>query len=475
MLGSIRPAACVLVGLALTGCASLPPERGYAQTHALVAARHGSAPAWAAPETPPALADDPIDVETAQQLAFVHNPRIREEYARVGLARADLDAARRLPNPRISLARLDSDGEGSRRSVGLSLGFTELLMLPARKRLAAGELERVQREVASALLQLASEVETAWYAAVSAQQVAAMRDLVAQAAEAGAELAQRYFDAGNIDRLQLALEQAEASKARIDAANASADALRARSELAAQLGLRSDAGWTLPVQLPAPSELALDTDALITLALKQRLDLAAGQQRVALLEDALGVTQRWRWLGGVEIGYERERESDGERLRGPSLSLGLPIFDQGQPELARARSELAQARAQLDAQALAVRNDVQLARDRLHTAQAIVERYRRVLLPLREAIVARTQEKVNYMLVGVFELIRARQQEYDAYQAYLEAVRDVGIARAELRRAVGGHLPDDETPDRPALGLDAILPAEPAQDHEHHEHHGDHR
>jgi len=42
------------------------------------------------------------------------------------------------------------------------------------------------------------------------------------------------------------------------------------------------------------------------------------------------------------------------------------------------------------------------------------------------------------MLVGAFELILAKQAEYDAYQEYVEAVRDYWVASAELERAVGG-------------------------------------
>jgi cobalt-zinc-cadmium efflux system outer membrane protein len=63
-------------------------------------------------------------------------------------------------------------------------------------------------------------------------------------------------------------------------------------------------------------------------------------------------------------------------------------------------------------------------------------------MPLREEIVERTQEQVNFMLMGVFELLRAKRQEYDAYLGYLEAVRDYWLARAALGQAVGRTLPD---------------------------------
>ena len=62
-----------------------------------------------------------------------------------------------------------------------------------------------------------------------------------------------------------------------------------------------------------------------------------------------------------------------------------------------------------------------------------------MVIPVREAAVTFTQQEYNYMLVGVFELIAAKQAEYDSYQEYLEAVRDYWIARAQLEHAIGGN------------------------------------
>lgn len=472
----IRPALAWAAAIALAGCSSLPRERGYAETGDLIKARRGAAPNWS-PETASSIAispevpADPVSAEQAVRLAFLYNPRIREEYARLGLGRAELDDARRIANPSFGYARLDPrSGNGSQITRSVSLSFTDLLLLPARKRFAAGELERLQKAVAAELLKLAAEVEIAWFASVSADQVCAMRDVVAQAAERSADLAQRFFDAGNINRLQLEQELAAAAQARIAAVRAAADGLRTRSELADLIGLPAEAAWTTLEQLPAPPDTKFSADKLVSLALEQRLDLAAVRQEVALREDSLGVSRRWRWLGSVELGYERESEVDGNVLRGPSLSLELPIFNQGQGAITRAQAELVDARARLDGVALAVHNETRLGVERMEVTRNIAERYRTLLVPRREAIVARTQEQVNFMLMGVFELILAKQQEYDAYQEYLESVRDYWTARAELRRVVGGRLPDDGATLQPAVGVEAILPAKtaPAMDHSMH-------
>lgn len=470
----LRTAASIAAAISLVGCASLPRDRGYAETRELIASRHSVPPEWS-PLSTASLGQSPtkpIGVEDAVRTAFFNNPRLREEYARLGLGRADLEDARRLVNPSLGYLRLSpGSGEGTQITRTLSVGLTDLLLLPARKRLAAAELERLQFAVASAVLEIATETEVAWFEAVGAQQIAAMRDLVARAADQSAELAQRFFDAGNIGRLQLEQERAAATQARIAAMVAGADALRARDALAALLGLPTDAGWRIESQLPSPRSTSLDPDALVRLAVESRLDLAAAHRAVSIREDALGVSRRWRWLGGIEIGYEREREFDGSSARGPSASVVLPIFNQGQGAIARAEAELLQARAELDAMALAVQNDARLGIDAMEVARVIAERYRTELVPRHEVIVARTQEEVNFMLVGVFELLLAKQQEYDAYQAYLEAVRDYWVARAKLRGAVGGRLPDDDAPSEPIIGVEAILPSTgepPAMDHSAH-------
>ena len=72
----------------------------------------------------------------------------------------------------------------------------------------------------------------------------------------------------------------------------------------------------------------------------------------------------------------------------------------------------------------------------------IIDHYRHTVLPLREQIVDLTLKNYNFMLSGAFELIMAKQQEFEAYQKYLEAIRDYWIIRADMQRSLGGRLPN---------------------------------
>jgi cobalt-zinc-cadmium efflux system outer membrane protein len=52
------------------------------------------------------------------------------------------------------------------------------------------------------------------------------------------------------------------------------------------------------------------------------------------------------------------------------------------------------------------------------------------------------------MLLGVYQLLMAKQSEVNTYREYIEAVRDYWIARSELSRATGGKLEEADSSGR---------------------------
>jgi outer membrane protein, heavy metal efflux system len=443
-----RPVAAASV-LILTGCAGLPPDRGLPQVRTQLAAR--GLPALPAPDADgnPRLVDQileqgPLGPDDAVRMALLANPRLRAEYAQLGFSAAEVYDAGRLANPTLSGAVLftHTPGDLDRYDYGLSQNFLSLLLLPARKHLAQAEFERTQEQAGAAILQLCSEVEAAYYRLVTAQQVQELRRAVADAASTSAELAQRYYDAGNIAALDLELERAAAGQAEAQAVAAGNEAVTARAELGRLLGVpagRQD--WQVQNRLPAPLSKDDDAAALLALADRSRLDLAAKRREVETMQDALGLSRRYRLLGDVELGMAGERDDDGAHLLGPTLSVQLPLFNQNQGAVLRAQSQLECSQAGLDALQLDIGQSIRAAQARLSAQRDLTVRYRKEYLPVQESIVKHVQERTNAMLVGPFELIRARQQEYDVDQAYLEAVRDYWLARVELSRQVGAQLP----------------------------------
>lgn len=442
------PPVTVLAAVFLAACASVPSDRGYGDVRQLAADRGQVLPDAVAADRS-ALVQEiltrPLTQTNAVRVAFINNPRLGADYARLGLTGAEVIQAGRLSNPTFTGGWQYSSrtGDVNRYDLGLTQNFVELLLLPARTRFAKGEFERAKLDATQDLLNLAADVQSAYYGAVGARQVTEMRKTIATAAASSAELSARFQQAGNFTALELALDQATASQAMLDLEQAEADETRADNRLNELMGLSARTHWKVANALPAPVGEEDTLDTLQNLATTKRPDLDSDRRAVALLEDSLGITRRYRFLGSAEVGVQYERDTDRNRLLGPSFSLQLPIFSQGQAPLLRAESQLDAARAELKAKELEVFNGVQSAHDHVMAARKRVERLGGETIPLREKIVARTQEQVSYMLVGIFELLRAKQNEYNAYEQYLEAVRDYWDARVDLARAIGSRLPSD--------------------------------
>ncbi|MEO6420388.1 MAG: TolC family protein, partial [Polyangiaceae bacterium] len=123
------------------------------------------------------------------------------------------------------------------------------------------------------------------------------------------------------------------------------------------------------------------------------------------------------------------------------------------------------------AKAVDIRSEVRSARDRVLLTRRLVEHYRAVLIPLRERIVALSQQEFEAMLLGVYQLILAKQGEINTYREYIEAVRDYWLARSELERAAGGRLSRSVEADAKATAVPspegAVSPATTPHIHHH--------
>ncbi len=452
-----------LTSMVLAGCANIPADRGYRDVHEQVAERGMRLPADINSERSAFVAEilaSPLTADAAVRVALVANPRLRLQYAQLGISGAEVIRAGRLSNPTLASTWQSSSaaGDSSRYDFGLTQNFAELLLLPARTRFAKGEFERAKLDAIQRLLDLDADVRAAYYELVGAKQIAQMRKTVAVAAVAAAELSQRFKNAGNFTALRLAIDRAAASQATLDEEQAEAAAVQSKRVLNELMGLDADAVWEVARALPGPLAHEDSLPTLQRLAAQQRADLDSDRRAVVLLEDVLGVTRSFRFVGQVDVGAQYERDTDRSRLIGPSLSLQLPIFNQGQAAVLRAESLLEAARAQLRAKELEVSNRVRAAHERVLAARKRIDRLKHETIPLRERIVARTQEQQNYMLVGIFDLLRVKRDEYDTYQQYLESVRDYWLMRVQLAHAVGSHLPSDDL-----IGAAVVVPGEPVE------------
>ena len=295
--------------------------------------------------------------------------------------------------------------------------------------------------MADETISLVAEVKSAFYTLQAAQQLLGRLKLIVETNAAALQLAQAQHGAGNITDLALAQQQATYSQSRFDVATTEAKIREDREKIDELLGLwGAETDWTVTDNLPPVPASDSSSRRLETLAVSQRLDLAAAYSDVVTLVNALGLSKSFRFFGVLDFGFDYEEQTDTQAIRGPNVTVMVPIFNQGQPRIARSEAALRRAERRLEAKAIEIRSTVRKLQAQTENKRQIARYYQSELLPERIAILNGTLLQYNAMISGAFDLFIAKRDEADAERNYVEAARDYWIARAELERAVGGNL-----------------------------------
>jgi cobalt-zinc-cadmium efflux system outer membrane protein len=477
------PFMCIGV---LTGCASVPKEAGFPDVRKIIEQRIGLRVHWnqgtsedaAVVDTVRSMLQQELTLDEAVQIALLNNRSLQATYEELGIAQADLVQAGLLRNPVFGASfRFPDKTVGGHRSTNTEFSvvqdFLDLLVLPLRKKVATAQFEQTKLRAGDAILNLAAEVRSAYYILQSDEQTLEMRRTVVQATEAAVDIAIRQHDAGTLKTLDLANQQGFHDQAKLDMTRTDIQIVADRERLNRLMGLwGADTTWKLPGRLPELSAAEFPLERLESLAVSQRLDLAAARQETQVIAHALSLTRRYRYFYVFDVGVDTEHDvADDVNFTGPNVTIELPIFDQRQAEIARLESLLRQSQQRLFSLAIDIRSEVREVRNRLLTARNMVKYYHEVILPLRQRIVDESQLYYNGMLIGVYELLLAKQNQINAGREYIETLRDYWIAESDLDRAVGGRLiATEEATQQPAQPMEQPA-TQPSELFEHVHHH----
>lgn len=471
----------VCIGL-LIGCASVPKEAGFPNVQNLIEQRISRQIHWnrdtpedaAVADAIQSMLQQELTLNEAVQIALFNNRSLQAIYEELGIAQADVVQAGLLRNPTFfaSFRFMDRSVEGNRSTnteFSVDQDFFDLLMLPFRKEVATAEFEQIKLRVCNAVLDLAAEVRSAYYTLQAGEQILEMRLTVAQATEAAAEIAGRQYEAGTLKIIDFMNQQGFHAQAKLDVARADTQIIADREHLNRLMGLwGTDITWEIPERLPDLPKTEIPLEYLESKAISQRMDLAALRKKTEAIAFALSLTKRYRYFNVFEVGVDTEHDAPEDvNLTGPHLMIELPIFDQRQAAIARLEAQLRQSQRQLSALAIDIRSEIREIRDRLQVSRTIVKYYQDVVLSLRQRIVDESQLYYNGMLIGVYELLLAKQNQINAGREYIEALRDYWITRSDLEHAVGERLMVTEEISQPSP-QPMEQPPEPSQHIHHH-------
>ncbi len=437
MKKTITPLLLATIAL-LSSCVSVGRDAGNRDVQQALTQRGGPAVEWRAqPATSDdartaAMLQDELTADEAVAIATLNNPRLQVTLAELGIARANLIAASTIANPVLEFeVRFPADPYRPF-ELRLAQSLIELIQLPRRRALGRAEFGVAQMRVSSEVLRFAGAVRSSYFDLMAATQHVALSRATLESAQAAADLAIRQHKAETITDLDLENEQALYEQSKLDLARAEQRLLIARESLIRNMGLRSaDTEWRVPATFPDLPASELDQPDLERLAAAQRLDVAIATRELEVAKRRVPLT-RLQSLEETIVDVHYQREPDGVGTFGPGIEIPIPIFNTGRSGRARAEAQFLRARHLLNAIEAESASQLRAARSTLAEARARVEYERDVVVPRRSRILELTRLEHNAMVVGIFQLLQAKQNELQARRDLIEAQREYWSARTNL-------------------------------------------
>src|SRR6185503_10502669 len=358
------------------------------------------------------------------------SPRVRAIRAAVDVARVDVLAAGRWPNPRLTI---------DRESVA---GITEYLTMVSQPLPITGRRDlAVQAATASAsasasradedVRRLRADARLAFATLVGAQtrerELTAIRDRLRELAQA---LARREAagDAAGFDRLRA---EREVLDTEADLTIAASDRARAQAILASYMS-----GVEGPTQIMAtagsPSVAAVPPlDALLTQAESTRGELRAYRQDIEAARFALRAAERSR-VPEPEIvaGTKSSSALGGDVGSVLTVHASIPLFDRARPERALADARATQAEARAASFATVLRGEVTALRTAVIERRDAATRYRAQALDSAAQIERIAQVSYDAGERSILELLDAYRLGASARTR--QASLDLAVRQAEI-------------------------------------------
>ncbi len=358
------------------------------------------------------------------------SPRVRAIRAAIEVARADVVAAGRFPNPRLMFDREAAAGTIeylTRIGQPLPISGARGLQIRAASSLADAISSRADEEIRRARADLKLAFVQLVATQTREQELSSARERLQEVATV---LAKREAagDAAGFDRLR-----AEREVLDLDADRAAAASERARAQAALAGFFAGPIDFaTLTVTATPPAESPLPSlDVLGEHAESTRGELIALHKEIEAAQFSGNAAERRR-IPEPEIVAGTKSSSAGQGDIGSviGVQLSIPVFDRGQPERALAQARRHQAQARAEAFRVALRAEIAGWRAAVIERREAAARYRAAAVASAEQIGRIAQVSYEAGERGILELLDAYRTGSTA--RVRQAALDASVREAEI-------------------------------------------
>lgn len=432
--------------LILSGCATFTQDGGLAGVKEAAAQHIKQEVVWPKTEAEQQVVADrvsellkqPMDVESAVQIALLNNKGLQASLFSLGISEADVVQAGHLPNPKFSMLYARNNGD-YKIEQALTFNIFSLITMPKMVEIERSNFEKTKKAVALDVLNLAHEARLAYFNAVAANEHVRYGAQVKESAEASAELARRMVKAGNWNQLELAREKSFYADAALDYINAISQQTSAHAAFSRLLAVPIEQ-LSLPDRLPDLPKKIDELQAFEKTAFEQRLDLQVMRLETQALAKQLGLSKTTRFINVLEIGPARvlEGKRSAPYKKGVDVSFELPLFDWGGAKVARAEAIYMQAVNSTAQMAFDAQSEIYEAHSRYRASYEMAKHYRDEIVPLRKKILDEDQLRYNGMLISPFELLADARAQVTSVNGYIVKLNEFWLAETALQMTLTG-------------------------------------
>ncbi len=358
------------------------------------------------------------------------SPRVRAIRSAIDVARADVLAAARWPNPRITFDRESVAGITEditmvsqalpltgRRGLEVQAAST---LVDASSHRADDAVRRARADLRLAFAQLVALQGRERELTTVRDRLGALADVLAKREAAG--------DASGFDRLRA---EREVLDIEADRATAVTDRARAQAMVAGFFARSIDSPRILAVEAVAPHVALPSVDILVERSESARGELIALRKEIDAARLSARAADRRR-IPEPEIvaGTKSSTAGGGDLGSVVTLQAVVPLFDRGRAERALAQARASQADSRLEALRLALRSEIAALRAAVLERRETAERYRGAAVSSANQIERIAQVSYDAGERGILELLDAYR--IGSVARVRQAALDLAVRQAEI-------------------------------------------
>lgn len=385
-----------------------------------------------------------LTLSKAISIALENNPELEAARRALKAREGDLLQARLLPNPELSIEVENFGGAGDLggfRGAETTFQISQLIETGGKRwkrgKVANLEIKAAELEYHLRALSLSTQVEQAFWEALSAQKKYELTNKLLGLAKKTLETAKNRVEAGKVSPIELNKARVMYSSAKIELRNTFHQLRSARKRLSSLLAYKLPEEFLLEGDLeevPHPESISVLEEYLKKSPRMRMGDMVVEINRAkAQLVRSLAIPDIT-----VSAGIRHFEETD-DRAFLASIEIPLPIFDRKQGARLSAQEEVLRAVSSARSTKIELKNRLYAAYHTLRGAIEEVEALKKDALPQAEKSFSAAEEGYRYGKFSYLDLLDAQRTLFELKLRYIDALLACHTNWATLKDIIGGH------------------------------------